>query len=49
MFNGLFILFILFMVYYTRFVIGKLKNPNQPNGEFYFKEYVDTLINKYKK
>jgi hypothetical protein len=43
------ILFIVFIIYCVRFIIGKIKNPDQPNGEFYLKEYTDTLINKYNK
>lgn len=43
------VLFILFMLYLVRFIKGKINHPNQPNGEFYFKSYVDELINKYKK
>jgi hypothetical protein len=43
------VLFILFMLYYIRYIRSKLKHPDQPNGEFYFKDYVDRLINKYKK
>lgn len=47
--DGLTILFIIFMLYCIRYVIGKNKNPDQPNGDFILKEYTDELINKYKK
>ncbi len=43
------LLFFLFMIYFIRYIRSKLKNPNQPNGEYIFKDYVDELINKYKK
>lgn len=43
------ILFIIFLIYYIRFIKCKLDNPNQPNGTFYYKHYVDSLINKYEK
>ncbi len=42
------ILFFLFMIYFIRYIRSKLKNPDQPNGEYIFKDYVDDLINKYK-
>lgn len=43
------ILFIIFMIYSARFIIGKIRNPDQPNGDFLLKEYTEELINKYKK
>ncbi len=46
--NQIIILFFLFMLYFIRYIRCKLNNPSQPSGEFYFKDYVDTLINKYK-
>lgn len=41
--------FILFLIYYIRFVRAKTLNPNKPNGTFIYQDYVNLLINKYEK